>query len=529
VRVEPIREGVFWNVQGRSRVLFFGGALVWLISCTNLGTLMAARAQERKEQAYIRALLGATRSHVALLSLLEAALLCVGGSLLALVAVSWTLRGLAAIVPTSTGTLTLTAVDLRVVTFVAIAASLGTLIASAYPLWQVARVGGSRGRRRVGLDLKGLLLVESAIGIVLVMAGAFALRSYLGLVRTDLGFVPTGLYNVNVDLRTASETKATVERCQQALATMVAEPDVIAASAADVAVGSGEAGQLMTDDEGRRFVARQVFPSYFEVMRTPLLAGRLFSESEMLAGAPVVVVSASAAHLLAPEVGLDGVVGRLLRLEGDTGRRVVGVVADTRERHGGPSSTEVILPAQSELPWIPTFLVRTRSSRSPDVARLRESFQRQFGADTTVTVSSVSRRLDPWLHDPRFHAYVFGAFGCVALLLSAAGLFALSSYEASLRLSETGIRLALGATRQQIERSCLLRALMPVVAGVTIGAVGAYWSARTFEQLLHDVDARDLRMYGFVALLYIGLVSVAAWRPARRAASSNPLSILRGD
>lgn len=532
VLVEPLREGIFWNISDRSTIVFWGAVLVWLIACTNLGTLMVARTASREELWRIRMRIGATRVHVATLVVAEIALLCAAGSALATLVLSWALRGLGAIVPVTVGNLAQTTIDQRLIAFATLAAVLGVLIASGYPLWNVAKLERTAGQTASGVARRpgrGLLVAESAFGIALVVAGVFALRSFVGLARVDLGYSPEGLHSIAVGTRNAGDASTRLERCRQTIAALRAVHGVSGASAVDVAVGSGEVGQRMVDDQGRQVVTRHVFSGYFGIMRTALVAGRFPTDAEIQAGAPIAVVSASAAQLLFPEVVRTSLVGRPLHLGGDLVREIVGVVADTREHHARMATPEVLLPAGMDLQMIPTFLLRTDSQGPPNTAALRSVVRRHFGSDATIVISSAERRLQPRLRDPRFYAVLFGGFGLTALLLPAVGLFALTSYELSRRRQEIGIRLAFGATRKAVAWMYVTRAVVPVVAGVAIGSLVAFWMARSFEQLLQGIDARDVKTYGSVAVLYVAVAGVAAWRPARAAASADPAAILRSE
>lgn len=529
--VQPMREGVFWNITHRSRVLLGGGILMWFIACTNLGTLMVARVKSREKHARVRLLLGATRLQVALLTIAEIVFLCLTGAALALIAAAWGLRGLAAVVPPSVGALTLTTLDARLVLIVFSAAFLGATAASVYPVWEIATLGrGDQGTSRIACKSgRWLLLVESLVGTVLVLAGAFALRSYLGLIGTDLGFAPKDLYTVHVGARLTAPAETWVEWCRDSLTAIAALPEVASASAVDTALGTGESGDALKDNSGRTVAARRIFRGYFDAMGTALVAGRLPSEAEMRSGASITVVNRGAAQLFWPSTPLNEVVGRTLHLEGDTERRVVGVAADTRERHAEATTPEVFFPASATLSSLPTFLIRTRSSQPPNAAALREIIRLRFGSDAVVIVSSVSRRLDPALRDPRFYAVLFTSFGLVSLLLSAVGLFALTSYGTVLRRREMAIRLALGATPATIQRTFVWEALRPVAIGVIVGSMIAYWSAVVFQPLLHNVNPRSLLMYCAVSAFFVLVAGAAAWRPARRAGEADPLVALRSE
>jgi ABC-type antimicrobial peptide transport system permease subunit len=146
-----------------------------------------------------------------------------------------------------------------------------------------------------------------------------------------------------------------------------------------------------------------------------------------------------------------------------------------------------------------------------------------------VTSRSVEEALQPALKEPRFRAILFGAFAACALLLAVAGLYAIVSFDASLRRHEVGVRMTLGATRRGIVRMVLAGALTPVVAGVVIGVGVAAWAAQYLESYLYQVNPHDPLTMAVVAVTLLGAGAVAAWLPARRAARTDPAVVLRAE
>jgi ABC-type antimicrobial peptide transport system permease subunit len=145
----------------------------------------------------------------------------------------------------------------------------------------------------------------------------------------------------------------------------------------------------------------------------------------------------------------------------------------------------------------------------------------------SVAGLAVQDALEPSLKDPRFRAVLLGAFAVCALLLAAAGLYALAAFEVSLRRYEMGVRLTLGASAREIQRLVVFEALRPVVVGAAIGAVVAVWAGKFLQSFLYKVDAHDPWTMGLVALVLIMTAVAAAWMPARRAARTDPAVVLR--
>lgn len=538
VLVEPLQEGVFWNCRASLALLFLGGSLVWLVASVNLGTLMVARGRSREHEIAIRTALGASLGRILSSAAIESALLSIAGGAVALIVLMLTLRGLVAAVSTFVKPLMLTSLDGRIVAFVVLGTCAGSAIAALYPVWRAGRADPHRGLKRnsaagrtpqVGGG-RGLLVVESAIGTVLVLAGSLAIRSSVGLQMTDLGYDPDGLHSVFVRLpgATPSQTlQARADAQQRVLDAVRRLPMIASASGVNVPLFGGEANDLVQLRDGPRVAVRQIVDGYFGVMQTRVLAGRMFTDAEIRAHAPVAMMSRSAAAQMWPNVPPEQSVGRPVAVEGQPIRPLVGVVADTRARHSTALVPEMFVPASLDNARPLALLARARSGSAMDVASLRSSLQREFGQATTVRVTSVSSVLEPWLQNPRLYSRVFGAFAAVSLLLSAIGLFAITAFDVSLRRDEMGIRMMLGAGAGAIQRLVIRDAVRPVAIGVAIGMAVALWAARFFQSLLFQLDARDPWTYGLVTCVLLLTAVVAAARPAQRAASVDPAVILR--
>ncbi len=534
VRVEPMQRGLFWNCRVPLSILFAGGLLVWLVTCTNLGTLMAARARSREHQLAIRMSLGAPKTKILTLIATESASLCGAGATVAVIVLLWTLRGLAALIPTFVQPLVLTSLDWRVIGYSLLAAAGGSVVASVYPCWAAYRLDAQAALQRASASARmprgtgsALLVAESAIGTALVLAGGLAIRSFVGLVTTDLGFSPAGLHAVSVNIAQPTDPWARLNLNQRVIETLHTQAGVVDAAAVDIPVFGGEAPRVLTDALGRHVVVRRILGPYFYLMGTRLLAGRLFSEAETREELPVAVLSASAVHLLWPNIPIAHALGRTLEFKDEPVRRLVGVVGDTRPRHGVAVEPEVLTPGGSDMDTLPTFLVRTAGARVFDTQALRNRLRRDYDRGAVLSVSSASRQLEPWLQNPKLYAEVFGAFGLIGLMLSAIGLFAVTSFEVSLRQHEIGVRMAFGGTVREITWMLVKEAVRPVALGVALGILGAFCLARLFQSLLYNVDARDVVMYAGVAALLLATAIVSACWAAQHARHVDPLTALR--
>ncbi|HKW03100.1 MAG TPA: ABC transporter permease [Vicinamibacterales bacterium] len=536
VVVEPIQDGLFWNCRAALRILFLGGCLVWLIAYINVGTLIFARWQSYSKLVAIRAALGASRSQLVLLPMVETSFLCFGGTALALVSWLATSRGLVAISPDFVRPLIQTSIDWRIGGVAVVCMTVGCVIAGAVPAWRATRLdlnatirGGptwKHSRRRLG---SVLLFAEAAISSVLVLAGGLALASLLGLLYTDLGFSPSGLLVVTI--RGASNAAAIAgsasNTSERLLEILRAQRSIAAAAFADVPPASGEVAPVTKDPLGRSIVTRRVGDQYFEAMGTKVIAGRTFSATDAQVAAPIVIMNLSAVHGLWPDRSPQDALGQLVNLQSQPTARLVGVVADTRDRQGVDVRPELFTPAMAAPGGVLRYVVRTARAVPIDAKELSASIDRGLGTEVKVRVNHVASQLEPWLQAPRLYALLFGSFGAIGLVLAALGLFSVASVSITERKFEVGVRLVLGATQTQILSMLVMSILRPVILGCAVGGVAAFWAARVFQTLLYRLDARDFRAYMTVAIVFVCVTVATVWRPGRLAARLSLTSILK--
>jgi predicted permease len=528
--VEPIRQGLFWNCRVPVSILFAAGLCVWLMACANLGTLILARARGREQQLAIRMSLGAGLPRMMRLAVIEALLLGAGGGALAVVAMQLGLEALAAAVTSYIQPLVLTSIDLRLAALAFASMLLGGLIAAVSPAWRMSRIDPASVLQRTGPIShapsragRGLLIVETAMAAVLVIAGGLTTRSFVQLMNTDLGFEPDGLLVVQ-PAGEGANWYGQVGGILRITDVLSAIPAIRGVAAADSAVASGEALAVIRDVAGRQLSRRGITPEYFAVMGTRMVAGRPMTADEFAARASVAVVSESAARLLEPGVAPADVIGREVETPGERTYRIVGVARDTRERHGVTPSPELFVPLAGGA-GPPALLIRAAGRDAP--AAVAAALRRELGLAAPPRVMPVNDRLEPWLRDPKLYARLFGAFGIVGLVLSTTALFALTRIEASLRRHEIGVRLALGATSSQIHRLLLREAVLPVAIGLILGGGASLIAAPAIQSLLHGVDARGAGNHAAVALCFLSVASLSAWLAARHAIRADPVAVLR--
>jgi ABC-type antimicrobial peptide transport system permease subunit len=244
-------------------------------------------------------------------------------------------------------------------------------------------------------------------------------------------------------------------------------------------------------------------------------------------GRAVAVVSESAARRLWPGVPLDSIIGRELTAMGQPARRVIGVVADIRDRPDRATESRIFAAALPENFFFFSYAVRTDEA-GLDVNGLRRALAASHAVPGVTVVPAGAARRNA-LEQPQAQALIFGSFAIVGLLLAALGLFAVASFEVALRRYELGVRVALGASARQIRRLMVGESLKPVALGVLAGLAVAYWAAEFAQSLVHQVDAREPWTMAIVAVVLIVTAAFAAWLPARRAARVDPIVTLRAE
>jgi predicted permease len=535
----PLQELITGPVR-RPLVLLMGAvALVILIACANVAAVLLARGITRRRELAIRISMGATRGRVARQLVTEAVLLALisgaCGTLLALggVPLMVSLAG-DQIPPTAR-----IAVDGRVLAYTLAASTLTGLVAGLFPALLAARedlsaamrdgsagAGTGRWMARVG---EGLVVMQVALGTVLVSAAALLALSFANLMQVELGFDPGKVTVARVRLTT--ERYATPEQrrgfVEEVTARLRSLPGVQAAAAGSgipfdgAALGSVEIpGEAPV--EGAPIVwFTGVTPDYFRAMGIALLRGRGL---EAGAGANAVVVNESLARSY---FGGRNPIGRTIVYYGETRGEIVGVVADARQQslvEPAPPQLYSALAGEGYL----KVLLRTQGDAG-SAAVLREAIRSvdphlpidQLGPMDELVHQSVAR--------PRFHAVAASTFALIALFITALGIYGLTAYSVSRRSREIGIRLALGATGTHIHVATLGRAAVLAACGVALGLGGAWAGARLLEAFVFGLSTTEPRVLAGVALLLTVAAVAAALAPARRAGRIDPNVVLRTD
>ena len=523
---------------------------VLLVACVNVANLLLARSLSRNREISIRAALGAGRWHIIKQLLAESALLGMFGGFAGLLLAIWGVDSLKALLP-SIPRIEEISPDPRVLAFTGLI-SLGVgIVAGLLPAWRAshpnlatslneAARGSSQGagshRTRAAL-----VVVEIVLALMLLTSAGLLVESFLRLQKVPMGFDPTNVATARVSVPetkygTPEQVGAFYKKLQERLSALPGVRSVAAAwwiplSGSDIAFTFNF--QERPVPAGQQPVAQMnaVTAGYLETMHVPLRSGRTFTERDDRTAPPVVIVNESFAKQFFP--GEDAVGKRIIPNGSvDPGkppvREIVGVVGDMHliSLREAPKPQMYIPHQQFAVPTMSIF-ARTEIDPQSFTTTLRRAVS-EIDQDVPVfRPRTLSDYFSRSIAQPRLNAMLVGLFALIALLLAAAGIFGVMSYSVTQRTQEIGIRLALGAQRNDVLRLIIGQGMRFVGAGVLLGLIGVLLCTRLLQSLLFGIGATDVRTMIIVSLILSAVAFLACLLPARRATRVDPVRALR--
>jgi len=538
VRVVSLLEQVTGRIRLALDLLLGAVALVLLIACANLGSLLLARAAGREREMAIRAALGAGRARLIRQLLTESAVLAAAAAVAAFGLASLGLRALLAAAPAGTPRLQEVSLDLRALVFTfAISLASALLFAVGPALRQSRRamapaqraVGGSREIRRFR---RVLVIAEYALTVVLLAGAGLLIRSLSSVLRVDPGFRASGVLTVELHSPGRNDP-LTPPRFRQLVQELEALPGVQAAGGISRYfqgnIARGEltiAGRPPLDPSRWREVSYEVIAGdYLRAIGVPLQRGRSFSPADGPDSPQVALVNDAFVRAFLP--GADPL-GAVFRRAGDaTPYTIVGVVGDTRRQDIAADPIPEVLWPHTQRPWGLNLAVRTAADPLALAAAVRTVIHRVDGAIVVRKVSTLDRQLGRRVAQRSFETGLMGAFSALALLLAALGIYALMHYSVAERTREIGVRLALGATSRDLFSLVWKEAARLACFGMAAGLPAAVIATRALGSLLYGVSPLDPLTYLAVFVVLTGATLAASLSPALRAAASDPQAALR--
>ncbi len=557
VSVVSLRDYLVSDYRRRLLLLFSGVVVLLLIACGNTANLLLARGLERSRDLGVRSALGAGRSRLLRQLLTENLVLTSAAALVGILLARPLIRLLVQTAPSDLPGIARAGLSPAVLGFAAFAALLTALLSGLVPAFRVTEraLGALRARARSwrGERLRPLLVAgQVALTLTLLIASGLLVRSAIREGSIELGFQPENLLTAQMSLPRAPDRYSTREGVVRAYERVIdraaALPGVSAAAAGSrVAFAGSSLGivyrRLVGEERRLNAEYRLVSADYFSTLEVPILEGRSLSDTDHRGSSPVLVVNRSFAHALFPEGDATGQFittenAALVDAEGSPLElEIVGVVEDTRDDGFRAAARPTAFMALDQVPegpwnWVGASLmlvVRTEVAPETVVQPLRAAVAEIDPALPLFNVATMENRLATTLATGRLNALLYSVLGLIALLLTIGGVYGVTAFFVRQQEFEIGVRLALGATSEQIVRRIVLRALFPVALGAVGGLGLTAIAARFLEADLVGVGVGDPVSLAAVLALLFSTAVLASALPAHRTTRVDPAQTLNSE
>jgi putative ABC transport system permease protein len=533
-------ERVMWILLGAV-------ALVLLIACANVASLLLARSMERARELAVRIALGASRAALVRELLIESLVLGLLGTAGGVLCAIGALKALLPLAGDSIPRLAQTHVDGRVLAFSAVLAVMTSVLFGLAPALQAAAVDPIGGLKESGRSIvpgpdrfrSALVVGQIALGLVLLVGAELLMSSFLNLMHRDPGFRADHLltFDIGVSENQYPGTQQ-IAFSDRLLERLTAIPGVqVAASGRPLPLQGHEIRIAFDIGERRTGVSDRprsdvaiVTPGYFAAMGIPLLRGRDFTQRDAAGGPAVLVVNQAFARKHFPG---ENAIGK--RIQPGAGRppimrEIVGVVGDAKQGVLGTDADPIYYFPYKQLPWgIGTIVLRTAVPPLEVESAARAalaSLDRQVPMRQIRTGEGLSAAM---MTPVRFQTVLMGSFAAIALLLTVAGLYGVLSYMVAQRRREIGVRIALGAGRRDVIAIVLRRAVLLVMPGLILGSAGAFGVGRLLGSVAVGVAASIPVVVAGACGVIAMTGAMAAFVPAARAAAVDPMQALRSE
>ena len=551
VKIDSLTEVLVGDI-GTALVILLGAVgFVLLIACANVANLMLARIGGRQREIAVRTALGASRVRIVRQLLTESLLIAVTGGAAGLLLAVWAVSWLVSLGPGTIPRLHEISVDTRVGAFTLLVSVATGVLFGLAPALQISKPAltdslKESGRTTAGLRknrLRSALVVsEVALSLVLLVGAGLLIRSFAKLNQVDPGFNADRVLTLGVSLLPnkypTDEHVATFY--SQILERSATVPGVISAAATSELPFSGNSTSDYFTIEGRPPIAKEseplteyrvVTPGYFQSMGIPLSAGRDFSQTDTKQSPNVVIINE---EFVRRHFGSENPLGHRLKLQGQSRDPllIIGVVGNVR--HFGLDDQRT---ADAYVPFLQdplslnyrslTIVARTKSDPGAVAASLRDTLTSMDKSLPVYAVKPMTEYVGDSLARRRFNMVLLSAFGGVALLLAAIGIYGVISYGVMQRTHEMGIRMALGAQRSHVLKLVVRQAMIVALIGVAIGLLASWALTRLLKSLLFNVSVTDPLTFAVIAAVMILIALLACLIPARRATKVDPLVALK--
>ncbi|MGH9747206.1 MAG: ABC transporter permease [Candidatus Acidiferrales bacterium] len=526
-------------------------ALVLLIACVNLASLLVARGEARQREIAVRLTMGASRWRLVKQLLTESLLLSIAGGAAGLALAAWTLSALVGSIPKSEGISGLEArLDYRVLAFAVVLTFVTGILFGLTPALRASRADLQSTLKDQGANVSGgksnvrlrkwLLVSQVALTVVLLAAAGFFTKSLLNLKNQDLGVrtdhVIAFSIQPSLNLYSPAQTAVLVNRIRDRIAAL---PGVRSVSAARMGVLVGDTarsdmsaeGYVLQESEDSHVKENWIGQDYFATMGIPLLSGREFNASDAATSPEVAIVSEGIAkHFFGGRnpVGLHLGIGPRQN-KAHPNIEIVGVVKDSKTSDAHEEIGPMVYLPYTQDPELGSVTFYARTGQDPETLTkpLREAVAALDSNLPVFGVKTLAAQVEDTEFDDRLLTLFSACLGFLAALLAAIGLYGVMAYVVVRRTREIGIRMALGATRENVGWLILQEVVRMSAVGLAIGLPLAYGIGRLVESQLFGVKASDPVVFAGSALALAAVAMLAGWLPSRKAASVDPMLALR--
>ena len=555
--VMPLADAITGNVR-RGLVSLLGAVgFVLLMACVNVASLLLARSTMREREVALRLSLGATPGRVARQMMTESVMLSlIGGA----VGVAGAAFGARALVALAAGQLPRTAevtLDRTVLAFALLASIVTGLLFGLAPALRARATDLQTALREAGRGLvsggsqrlrSGLVVVEVALAVVLIVGAGLMTRSFIELLRVDLGFRPDKILAVNFSINTSRHPNQAYRQVYRDIIDRVRTvPGIVSAGATKHAPfrGNGERVGFVPEgmnprpgDQPPSAPLHHISDGYFATIGARMIEGREYNvddgalraptpgEAPVFGGQPSFIVNRALAEAHFPG---GRAVGKTIRL-GDTPVPIIGVVENIRQTSiEEPVQPTIYINNMMNSRVGVTLVARTQGEPLAVVNAVREAIWSVDREQTITSVTTFDQLVGDAVARPRLLTVLLGLFGALGLILGAVGLYGVLSYLVSSRQREIGVRIALGAPRGAVLGMVVRRGLSMAIAGTAIGLAAAFALTRYLRDVLFGVEPTDPVTYAVVIFSMLAVSVLASAIPARRAATVDPAIAFRSD
>ena len=545
-RSESLRDAHYGSIKPVLLILMIASFFLLLIACINIANLLLARATTREREVALRRALGASRARILLQFLAESTLLAMigGGAGLAATAVLLPLGD--PMLPGRLGVPGTIEMSWPVAWFAFVVSVVTGIAFGLVPAFQnrhvelnaVLKSGESRLSGASGNVVRSALVsIQVGLSLILLIGASLLAKSIWNLAKSPLGFEPQHLLTFSINLPWNAEQAKVSNFFRNAQQRIDSLPGVTAAGQIDALptmdwhLRSNFDADWLPRTANRPAInaeERSIAGNYLRAMGIPLLAGRTFTDEDADAHSTPVMVNQ---ELVREYLGGRNAIGRHL-LVGNVPHEIIGVIANTRGTAGSLAGTpgpEVYWSADAGAAVQRYFVIRSQVPPEQLIHAIRDRVHQIDPQQAIANVTTMNDLLDKSIAQPRLNAVVVASFAGIALLLACVGIYGIVAYFVTQRIQEIGVRMTFGATRGQIVRLFMRRAAIPTLIGLVAGGSVSFILMHLLRGQLYGVQPDDPIVYLASTVALLAPALIAALRPARRAASIDPMQALRAE